>query len=85
MEFRIDGHLVNPQPGQTLRSMICALGLDRTTLSGRPLAAKIAGEVFTLNYIPQREKEDKIRETVCLCAVRFTHSQRAGCELGAGE
>ena len=58
MEFRIDGHLVNPQPGQTLRSMICALGLDRTTLSGRPLAAKIAGDVFPLNYIPQREKEE---------------------------
>lgn len=57
MELRIDGHPVSAQPGQSLLTLVRDLGLDETDLSRRPLAAKIAGEVFTLNYIPQREKD----------------------------
>ncbi len=57
MELRIDGHPVSAQPGQSLLTLIRDLGLDETDLSRRPLTAKIAGEVFTLNYIPQREKD----------------------------
>ncbi len=57
MELRIDGHRVTAQPGQSLLELVRLLGLDRESLSGRPLAAKIAGEVFTLNYIPVRQKE----------------------------
>lgn len=45
------------RPQQSLRELVCALGLDDRYLSRRPLAARIAGEVFTLNYIPQRERE----------------------------
>jgi uridine kinase len=37
--------------------VVQGLSLDSQHLSERPLAAKIAGEVFTLNYIPLREKD----------------------------
>ena len=57
MELRIDGIPVNPQPGQTLLDLIKQLNLDSPSLSLRPLAAKIAGEVFNLNYIPVRNSD----------------------------
>ena len=57
MQLHIDGHDVLAQPGERLLDMIKALGLDGKHLSDRPLAAKIAGEVFTLNYIPYRLKD----------------------------
>ena len=57
MELRIDGQIVVPEAGESLRSMIQRLGLESAALSNRPLAAKIAGEVFTLNYIPVRNKD----------------------------
>ena len=57
MTLHIDGRHVDLQPGQSLLDLIRALGLDDVRLSQRPLAAKIAGEVFTLNYIPLREKD----------------------------
>ncbi len=57
MELKLDGLCVIPEREETLASIVVRLGLDRTELSARPLAAKIAGEVFTLNYIPLREKE----------------------------
>jgi len=57
MKLFIDNHVIEAGTGQSLRDMIIELDLERTELSGRPLAAKIAGEVFTLNYIPVREKE----------------------------
>ena len=64
MELRIDGNLITPKTGQTLLALIRELGLDSKTLSSRPLAAKIAGEVFTLNYIPVREKDIQERSTI---------------------
>lgn len=57
MQLKLDGHAIEVQPGQSLRDLVKALGLDSSSLSTRPLAAKLAGEVFTLNYIPLREKE----------------------------
>ena len=57
MELRLDGQVLRAQPGQSLLQMVRQLGLDDDKLSRRPLAAKIAGEVFTLNYIPLREKD----------------------------
>jgi len=53
----IDGNLIQPQPGLSLLQLIRKLNLEGTSLINRPLAAKIAGEVFTLNYIPLREKD----------------------------
>ena len=57
MDLRIDGLHIAPKAGQTLLELVQELGLDGGTLSSRPLAAKIAGEVFTLNYIPIRQKD----------------------------
>ena len=57
MKLFIDGTAVTPQPGESLLDIVRSLGLDSGNLSTRPLAAKIAGEVFNLNYIPVREKD----------------------------
>ena len=57
MKLRIDGHEITARTGQTLLDLVKELGLDDKRLSRRPLAAKIAGEVFTLNYSPVREKD----------------------------
>lgn len=58
MQFCIDNLNVTPTPGESLLDLIRREGLDGSMLSVKPLAAKIAGEVFTLNYIPFREKEN---------------------------
>ena len=53
----IDDISVIPEVGESLLDMIKRMGLDDTRLSKRPIAAKIAGEVFNLNYIPVRESD----------------------------
>ena len=57
MMLQIDGHQTEAKPGQSLLELVRHLGLDSNLLSSRPLAAKIAGEVFTLNYIPVRDAD----------------------------
>ena len=57
MKLIIDGHMIQAKLNQSLLDMVRELGLNTGKLSTDPLAAKIAGEVFTLNYIPVREKE----------------------------
>ena len=57
MNLVIDKKNVEPRSGQSLLDMVRQVGLDTEKLSTKPLAAQIAGEVFTLNYIPLREKD----------------------------
>ena len=57
MTLTIDGRTLQPQPGQSLLDLIREAGMDELALARRPLAAKLAGEVFTLNYIPLRHKD----------------------------
>lgn len=57
MKLTIDGYPVEAQPGQGLLELTQALNLTGKGLGQRPLAAKIAGEVFTLNYIPVRDTQ----------------------------
>lgn len=57
MKLTIDGIEISVQPGESLRDAVKNAGLDSGSLADRPLAAKIAGEVFTLNYIPIRQKD----------------------------
>ncbi len=57
MNLVIDGHSVCVKTGQSLLDLVQELNLATGKLSTDPIAAKIAGEVFTLNYIPMREKE----------------------------
>ena len=55
MKLSIDGHEILVRKEQSLLTLVKEAGLDHTVLSRRPLAARIAGEVFTLNYVPVRE------------------------------
>ena len=54
--MHIDGYEVIAAPGESLRELVCGLGFDTPSLVSRPLAAKMAGEVFNLNYIPVRDR-----------------------------
>lgn len=59
MNIIIDGHQITVKPGQSLLDMIRELGLVTGKLSTDPIAAKIGGDIFTLNYIPLRKKDVK--------------------------
>lgn len=57
MKLTIDGRSVVALPEQSLLDIIKEMGLVTGKLSTDPLVAKIAGDVFTLNYIPIRQKD----------------------------
>lgn len=57
MKLIIDGYVYWVRTGQSLLDIVRELGMIKGKLSEDPIAAKIAGEVFTLNYIPMREKD----------------------------
>ena len=57
MYLNIDGRRIEARPEERLTDLVRHLGLEGSCLADRPLAAKIAGEVFTLNYVPQRSKD----------------------------
>jgi uridine kinase len=57
MTLNIDGYIVEPRPDQSLLEILREGGMVTDRLSTNPLAAKIAGEVFNLNYIPVRSKD----------------------------
>ena len=65
MQLIINNQKITPQPGQSLLDMVKSMGLIQGKLSTDPIAAKIAGEIFTLNYIPLRQKDvQEERESV---------------------
>lgn len=65
MKLIIDGVSVEAKPDQSLYDICGELGLFNGRLSNDPLAAKIAGRIFTLNYVPQRAKDvTRERESV---------------------
>lgn len=57
MQLYIDGYSVTAKPGQTLLDLVQQVGLDCDDFSQKPIAAKIAGEIFNLNYVPLRQKD----------------------------
>lgn len=57
MELRIDGRSISAKPGQSLQSLIKDLCLDTNEFASKPIAAKIAGEIFNLNYVPVRSED----------------------------
>ena len=57
MYLNIDGRRILAEQDKSLRELIAGAGMDALSLKERPLAAKIAGEVFTLNYVPLRSKD----------------------------
>ncbi len=66
MQLKLEGHPVDVRCGESLLDIIKRLGLDSDDLRTRPLAANVAGETFTLNYIPLREKDVKPSQRVTL-------------------
>jgi len=57
MYLTIEGKKLSVQQDQSLLELVRLSGMDEKSLAQRPLAAKIAGEVFTLNYVPLRYKD----------------------------
>ena len=57
MKLIIDGREIIAQPEESLYQLSKKLGFFEGKLSTDPIAAKIAGEVFTLNYVPLRLKD----------------------------
>jgi hypothetical protein len=57
MKLYIDGTEITPRPEQSLYEIVDGMGLLQGSLATDPIAAKIAGRVFTLNYVPLRQKD----------------------------
>ena len=57
MKLYIDNHEIEPKPDQSLFDIVKELGLIKGKLSTDPIVAKIAGRMFTLNYVPLRSKD----------------------------
>lgn len=57
MKLYIDGYEVTPRHDASLLDITKELGLITGKLSSDPIVAKIAGDVFTLNYVPVRTKD----------------------------
>ena len=57
MKLIIDNKHCEALPGESLYDIVKKLGFVNGQLSNDPIAAKIAGRVFTLNYVPVREKD----------------------------
>ncbi len=66
MKLTIDGIVTEISAGERLLDIVRRVGLDSTDLKTRPLAANIAGEVFTLNYVPMREEPNSVTQRVTL-------------------
>jgi uridine kinase len=89
MKLTIDGREVVARADQSLLDIIREMGLVTGKLSTDPIAAKIAGDIFTLNYIPLREKDvredsERMREAVAASGgvVRLVrYSDPAGAEV----
>ena len=57
MNLIINGISVTPNPDETLFEIAMRLGFFEGKLSTDPIAAKIKGKTFTLNYVPLRQKD----------------------------
>jgi len=66
MQLTIDGIATEITAGERLLDIVRRLGLDSTDLKTRPLAANIAGETFTLNYVPLKENNANTNQRVTL-------------------
>jgi uridine kinase len=66
MQLTIDGNQTEIIAGESLLDIVRRLGLDSADLKTRPLAANIAGETFTLNYVPLREASSTANQRVTL-------------------
>ena len=64
MKLIIDNVEYVVKVGESLFDAVKAMGLVKGKLSSDPICAKIAGRVFTLNYVPLREKDIVERSSI---------------------
>lgn len=64
MKLIIDNIETVAEQDMSLYDIVKGMGLIKGKLSTDPIAAKISGRVFTLNYVPVREKDIVERESV---------------------
>ena len=57
MKLIIDNTICEARPSESLYDIVKRLGFVNGKLSNDPIAAKIAGRVFTLGYVPVREQD----------------------------
>lgn len=76
MLLTIDGQKITANPGETLLELIKKLDMDTESLKTRPVAAKIGGEIFSLNYVPNRKPGD--------ISYAVTYSMRWAMRTGGG-
>ena len=77
MLLHINDIPVEANAGERLVDLVRRIGLDTDSLKTRPIAADIAGEIFTLNYIPVREENQTDAPT--------TFRMRKAIRRGGGE
>ena len=63
MKLIIDNKEINSRPDASLFDIVSEMGLITGKLSEDPIVAKIAGRIFTLNYIPERTKDIEERSS----------------------
>ena len=87
MKLMIDQTIITAQTDESLYDIVKRMGLVTGKLSSDPIAAKIAGRVFTLNYIPERHKDVSERESMRKaitasggCVKLLTYRDHAGAE-----
>ncbi len=73
MRLYIDGREITASPGESLLALVRRLSLDTDDLRTRPLAAGMAGEVFTLNYVPVRGGEAGAQRVTLRRAMRASN------------
>ena len=57
LNMNIDGKTIGIQSGKTILDAVRMAGLDSISLAERPLAAQIAGEVFSLSFTPNKNTD----------------------------
>jgi len=75
MQLYLNGIPTEIREGQSLVDLIREQGLDTESLSTRPLAVKMGGETFTLNYVPLRTKSSDAAPRSFRRAVRAAKGQ----------
>lgn len=74
MKLYVDNREVIARPDESLYEIVKRMGLITGSLASDPIVAKIAGRIFTLNYVPERSKD----------AERDRHTQREAMAASGG-
>lgn len=73
MELIIDNKRITPQVEESLLELVKRLGFMKGNLTEDPIVAKIAGEVFTLNYVPLRQQDVQLEREAVRKAMSYSN------------